>query len=49
MTPGLLRSLAGERTPPAADAVKQGYGGNVKHGLERRSSKEGLLLVLTAL
>lgn len=49
MTPGLLRSLAGEIPPPAADAIKHGYNGNVKHGLERKTCKEGLVLVLTAL
>lgn len=42
MTPGLLRSLAGAIPPPAADAIKQGCGGSVKHGLERKTSKEGL-------
>lgn len=42
-------SLGGEIPPPVADTIKQGYEGNVKHGLEREISMEGLLLVLTAL
>lgn len=38
MTPG------GEIPPPVADAIKQSYNGNVKHGLERKISMEGFCL-----
>lgn len=42
-------SLDGERPPPVTDTIEQSYDENVKHGLERKISMEGLLLVLTAL
>lgn len=49
VTPALLRSLGGEIPPPVTDAIKQGYDGSVKHGLERKISMEGLQLIFTAL